>query len=51
MRTAAAQACGYENGTRRKLRSGALSRSEAIQRLTEIALTTKPKRRSSRCEN
>jgi hypothetical protein len=29
----------------------ALSRSEAIQRLIDIVLTTKPKRRSSRGEN
>jgi hypothetical protein len=51
-RTAAAEAYGYENGTRRGSRPdhAALSRSEAIRRLIEIALTTKSKRHSKRGE-
>jgi hypothetical protein len=48
----AAEAYGYENGSRRRTRpdQAALSHPEAIRRLIEIALTAKSKRQSNRGE-
>jgi len=42
--------CGYESGIRRRTRpdQAALSHSEAIRRLIEIALASKSKRQSTR---